>query len=1053
MLRNETRPARDWENPLVVAIHKLPPRGAQWPCPDAASALDSSYDHSPWVRSLNGDWRFRWASEPDGGPALFAAPGYDVSGWDTLAVPSCWELRGYGTPIYTNYNYPFLPDPPRVMGEPPEGFTTRRERNAVGRYVRSFELAPHAGGSRVILHFAGVSSAFYVWINGRLAGFSKDSRSPAEFDITDVVTAGENTVAVEVYRFSDGSYLEDQDMWRLSGIFRDVFLYTTPPATVWDAAVFADLCSDYRSATISLKGSVRIAGAADGENLRVRMSLLAPGGGSLGTSGAIDQKLSGLAEGFNDFELAASDPVRDPKLWTPETPALYTALIELLRGDCTVEARRVDIGMRKVEIRGQQLQVNGSPVKIKGVNRHEFDPEAGYTVSLEQMKQDIALMKRANINFVRTSHYPDDPRWYELCDRLGLFVLDEANMESHGLSYHRRCLPGDSDLWREASVDRMRRMVIRDRSRACVVMWSLGNEAGYGDVFLSMREAALAADPEHRPIQYADMNLAADVDSQTYPTPAWLVDHVNGRAIRKGEQGQVSHVDQHGPYPSGKPFLMNEYSVAHGNSLGNLQEYWDVIDARPMLLGGFLWEWSDLTLKKTFEDGRTGYAYGGDFGDQPNDKSFCAMGVVSADRTVRPGYWEIKKVYQNVKITALDAQQGRFRIENRFLATNLSDYALEWLIEENGICAASGVVSGFDLAPGEAGDLSIDYGPGGRKAGAETLLTIRVSLREPTAWAPRGHALAWEQFDVSRKGSPAAGRCGAAGSEAVLRRCGEGWVAEAAGSVARFSASGALDSLQLAGLDGAVSELAPSFDRAWTDADRGWKAPEFMAAWSGARQAGIVRRREESVDERGARIAFAVELPSVKSSVWLEYVLRRDGSLGVSMRLDFGDGAPELARIGFACRAPRALHRVRWYGRGPHENYPDRCCGAAIGIHETEIEEWVTHYARPQENGCRTGIRWVEFSQPDAGALTVTATGRPLDVSAWPFTISDLAAASHDHALPDRDFLTLQVDGCRMGVGGDCSWGLPVHDEYRIKPVGSFSFAFDLSSRGARGAR
>ncbi|HVE16789.1 MAG TPA: glycoside hydrolase family 2 TIM barrel-domain containing protein, partial [Chthoniobacterales bacterium] len=692
----------DWQNPLVFGINKLPPRNPAWPNPDSTSGWKSDYDHSPWVRSLDGDWAFHWSPDPDTRPADFFSPDFDASKWKTIPVPSCWELQGYGTPIYTNSKYPFdTSHYGEVMNDPPREFTSYKERDPVGSYRRTFEIPADWKGGRTLLHFAGVGSAMYVWVNGRKVGYSENSRSPAEFDITDFIHPGKNLLAVEVYRWSDGSYLEDQDMWRLSGIFRDVFLYHTPDVTLWDFYVAADLDPSLQNGSVALHYRLRTVKPIDDKSLSLRLSLRAPDGQLVGGDPLLTAEVGALATGFDSEKVTTTVKIPHPLLWSDETPNLYSALVELLQNGKVIESRRVDVGFRRVEVRDKQFWVNGKSIKIKGVNRHEMDPATGYTLSRDRMEEDLRLIKQANMNFVRTSHYPDDPRWYELCNRYGMFLMDENNLETHGISYHRRILPGDDPKWQSAVVDRMQRLVYRDRNNPSVVMWSLGNEAGYGNDFYAMREAAHAADPQLRPIHYADMNLAADMDSQTYPTTEWLLQHVAGKAVRKGEHGESSNIDQHGPYPSGKGFVTNEYAHAQANSLGNLQDYWDVFKKYPMLWGGFVWEWNDQAVYKTDADGKRFLAYGGDFGDWPNDSRFCLKGMVSAERIPRPHYWEAKKVFQWIDVVPDDIAKGRIKIRNEYYFTPLSAFDADWTLEEDGRSITKGKLPGLNLPPGQ----------------------------------------------------------------------------------------------------------------------------------------------------------------------------------------------------------------------------------------------------------------------------------------------------------------------------------------------------------------
>lgn len=1051
----ENASAPDWENPLVLGVGKLPPRNPSWPAPDAASGWASHYDRSPWVLSLNGEtgWAFHWVAEPSMRPADFYRREFDASGWGELPVPACWELHGHGVPIYTNYTYPFQANPPRVMDEPPAHYTSHAQRNPVGSYRRWFETPAGwtADGGRVLLHFAGVSSAMYLWVNGRKVGYSQDSRSPAEFDVTDFLLpagAGPNLLAVEVYRYCSGSYLEDQDMWRLSGLFRDVFLYRTPTATVWDFFVESSLSESFDEARLALRYSLRRTDGASAP-LRVRLRLRAPDGAELAGGPLIDEPVAA------DEGATAAVSLRAPRLWSHETPHLYDALVELV--DATtgaiIETRRADLGFRRIEIRDRRLLLNGRELKIKGVNRHESHPATGYVVTRADMEADLRLIKQANLNFVRGSHYPNDPRWYELCNRHGLLMMDEANVESHGLSYHKRVLPGDDPLWAPMCLDRMRRIVVRDRGQPCVVMWSLGNEAGYGNVFPEMRGLTHTLDPERRPIHYADMNLAADMDSQTYPTTTWLRQHIEGKAVRKGEHGELGSPEQHGEYPSGKPFLTNEYVHAHANALGNLQDYWDIFEAHSWLWGGFIWEWADQTLFKTDPvTGRRFHAYGGDFGDRPNDGRFCFKGLVCAERRPRPHYWEAKKVFQYIKVEASPAElaAGRLRVRNAYSFLRLGGFAAEWRIEEDGREIASGPLGPLDLAPGETGEATFAWSRGfARREGAEYFVTASFRLREATSWAPAGHEVAWAQFPLATAASAApseepSGVGGAKVTESLA-------TASAAGVSLRIDpGTGLLTSLRIGGSERLAGVLRPEFWRVPTDSDSGWRVPSLMGAWKNAGETTVLRslRRERAADAERfvARLGFA-EPALAAATVSLVYSLHGDGRLAVSMELDPGADAPELPRIGLRLAVPARFARTRWFGRGPHENYADRLTGARVGLHEAEAADWLTPYVRPQENGHRCDLRTLELEDGVAGErLVLRATGERLfGASIWPCTMDDLAAATHAHLPPIRDFLTVVVDGRQMGVGGDTSWGEPVHPEYRIARGVLHRFAFELA--------
>ena len=1044
-LRAEQAPTLpDWENPVVFGIHKLPPRNPAWPCPDAAAAGRSRYDEpGPWVLPLNGLWDFHWSPDPASRPADFFQPTYQTSGWQSIPVPSCWELQGFGVPVYSNSRYLFQTNPPTVMGEPPKTFTTYLQRNPIGSYRRTFEVPTDWADGRVLLHFAGVSSAMYVWVNGRSVGYSQDSRSPAEFDITEFLQPGKNLLAVEVYRFCDGSYLEDQDMWRLSGIFRDVFLYRTPTVTLWDAFVDARLDPASGDGSVALHYTVRQAGAAAGKAYRLRLGLRDAAGREIGGGPLLETAINSPAPGFNEATHTATVVIPHPQPWSAEAPNLYRAVVELLAGDTVVEARGMDVGFRRVELRDQQYFINGRAIKIKGVNRHEFDPATGYTLTRARMEQDARLIKQANINFVRTSHYPNDPRWYEICNRYGIYLMDENNLESHGLSYHKKVLPGDLGEWRPASVDRMTRLVVRDRGHPCVTFWSLGNEAGYGNVFLSLREAALARDPQHRPIHYADMNLAADVDSQTYPTTTWLLQHVVGKAVRVGEHGEQAMKEQHGDYPSGKPFLMNEYAHAMANSLGNFQDYWDVVERHPMLIGGFIWEWVDQTPYKTGPDGKKSFAYGGDFEDFPNDGVFCCKGLVDAERAPRPHYAEVQKVYQYVKIQAEAAGQGRLRIHNGYAFTALDAFEADWVLEQNGQPVQSGKLSGLAAAPGTDCTVSVPWKQPEWATGGEFFLTVRFRLKQATPWAEVGQVVAWEQLPIpgAVRRTPAA----VSGQPVSWQAAGADLTVQTGDLAVRVDGrTGWLVSLQGRGRELLAAPVKPNLWRVPTDNDLGWKVPKLMGVWKEAVANGQLESLRATNVENGVRINARWRLPVGQTSLDASYRITGDGVVELGLTLTPDPKAPELPRVGWQWAIPGPCDQLSWFGRGPQENYWDRKTAAAVGLYHSTVTDWITHYVHPQENANRCDLRWIEFRSAAGRGLRVEAGEAPFGVSAWPYSQEDLANATHDFQLPRREAITVNVDGVQMGVGGDNSWSLPVHPEYRLRAGAAYSFAVRL---------
>jgi beta-galactosidase len=1031
----------DWENPLVLGINKLPPRATSWPHPDVASARRGGYDDSPWLCSLNGRWRFHWAPKPADRPADFFREDFDVATWGDITVPASWETQGHDVAIYSNKRYPFKCDPPRVTSEPDPRYTSRELRNPVGSYRRTFELpAAWPPGRRVILHFAGVRSAMYVWVNGHRVGYSQDFAIPAEFDITDALRPGTNLLAVEVYRWCAGSYLEDQDMWRFSGIFRDVFIYVLPRTSFWDVHVWADLDAACRDATLHAACEVRTTETAGiPAGCRASVQLFSPAGEAVGPAVTLTVQ-AGPQGGMATGELAVCHPLK----WSNETPHLYRAVVALCAPDGAVlEARALHVGFRSIEIRDQQLWLNGVSIKLKGVNRHEFDPDLGQTVPPERLLQDLRLIKQANMNLIRTSHYPNDPRFYELCDRLGMLVMDEANVESHEIAYHRRTLPGDMPEWEPAVRDRMRRMVVRDRCHPCVILWSLGNEAGYGNAFPAMSREAKALDPHRRPIQYADMNLAADIDSQTYPPPSWLSEHVENRAQRKGEQGQSSNEEQHGTYPSGKPFFMNEYCHAMGNSLGNFQDYWDVIDRHPMLLGGCIWEYCDHGLRRTDETGRRVYACGGDFGDFPNDGNFCIDGLVGPDRQPHPHYWEAKKVYQNVKALPVPGAPEQVRVLNRHYFVNLDLYEASWTLLRNGALAGHGTLGRLRIPPGAEQVVVLPIAAALRAGPGETYLRMEFRWADDSPWCPAGTILAWDEIRLGGAWTPAplSPRC----VTRVTPAADEILVGTAQDQLAISRTTGRLVRWTAGGHDLLLRPAELNFWRAPTDNDRGWGMPEELGAWKGAGPAAILK--SQRVEERDGAVVITSHFtpPGLETRIQVVHTVYDPATVDVHVQLEpVLNGPRYVPRIGMQFVLPAPFRQVEWYGRGPHESYRDRKTSAPVGLHRAAVDAWWHPYIRPQETANRTDVRWLRLARSGGAVLGVESLSGLMDVSAWPFLQDDLETHTRYYAVPCRDLTTLNIDLGQMGVGGDSSWGARIHEPYMLPVSQPYAYAFRL---------
>lgn len=1055
----------DWENPLVFGINKLPPRHPAWPHPDAASALQGTFTESPWLKCLNGEWTFHWCKHPDERPKDFYRVDFDDSGWKEIPVPGCWELFGYGTPLYVNYTYPFQVVPPKVTETPPPEWTSYSERNPVGSYRLRFTVPENWAGQRIYLHLGAVSSAVYVWVNGLRIGYSQDSRLAAEFDITGFLRPGENLLACEVYKLSDGSYLEDQDIWRLAGIIRDVFLFTRPALHLWDLFIEQDLDLEHDMATLRLHYTVSNNDGVAADHVGVRLHLFAPDGSPVQADGFLEDKLAKSPVSGETLDRTTTAAVlSQPCRWTHETPHLYTAVVELRHGDVVVEALKLRFGIRKAEIRDGRFQLNGVSIKVIGMNRHDWHPRTGYVVDDATMREDLRLMKQGNLNAVRTSHYPNDPRWYELCDEWGMLVVDEGNLESHGLSYHRCVLPGDLPEWEPAVVDRMRRMVVRDRQHPCVVMWSLGNEAGYGNALVAMAAECRRLDAEKRPIQYADMNAPCDVDSQTYPTPQWLLEHMAGKAIRKGERGEATSLRQHGPYPSGRAFFMNEYSWCGGNSLGNYRDYWEVIETHDRLIGGVLWDWADKGLEARLgADGKasvlgrdslvplvqalpypTFHAYGGDFGDVPNDGNFVLCGILDTGRRLKPQYQEMKRVNQPLRVTPVDLGNGVIAITNKHFFTDLKefDFEWEWLLE--GRVKIQGRLAPFAAAPGATVTVRLP-GPPDVSRGTEILLNLRCCARKTTPWCDAGFVVAVGQLALAPDHvlSVPARRPSATIPEwrhtaEQIQVTGDGF------AVNLSTVTGMITSLGYEGHDYLIWPLRLNFWRAPTTCDSGWKTEALLACW---RYAGRdARARDLKVTASGDEVTVhAVLAVGDKAVVTLEYRIDGRGRVAVDYRLATDPALPELPRIGMQMTLDTKLRQIRWYGRGPHEAYCDRQTGADIGHYALDLDEFTFPYAVPQENANRTGVRWIAFTSSAGKGLRFTAEGRPFEASAWPYEMADLEVARHPHELVRCEGVTVNIDYGQMGLGGDCGWGLKPHEIYRLFSGRDYRYRFQIS--------
>jgi len=1043
----------DYENPGLPHRNREQARASFVPYPDAKTARTGLREKSPWFMLLNGTWKFHFDAAPELAPKDFFRDSYDAGKWDNIAVPLNWQMAGYGRPHYTNIAYPFPLDPPRVPSE-----------NPTGSYRRTFNIPAAWKGMRIMLMFQGVDSAFHVWVNGKETGFSKGSRLPAEFDITSLVHIGTNTLAVRVYQWSDGSYMEDQDMWWLSGIFRDVSLVAMPQTHIRDFHVETRLDKNYMDAVLKIKAFVRNTAAGSSGKVETQAGLsldatLLDVAGKPAIIGPLCASFSVKKGGEIAVRLKA--PIANPAKWSAETPDLYTLILTLRdAAGQVVEVVSCRIGFRSIELKDGNFLVNGVAIKLKGVNRHEHHPDFGRAVPLADMVRDIKLMKAHNINTVRTSHYPDDPRWYDLCDEYGIYVIDECDLETHGFCY-KKGWPGNpaaNPAWKEACVDRMRRMVSRDRNHACVIFWSLGNESNFGCNHIAMGQWARKADPT-RLIHYeGDQKMqVADVYSMMY-APVEFMERAGERRVEKRGDPDWLGCRPNRREVLDRPVILCEYAHAMGNGPGLLKEYWETFYKYPRLQGGCVWEWLDHGIRKRAPDGTEYFAYGGDFGDQPNDGNFVADGLLFPDRTPSPGLVEYKKIIEPVKVEALDLVAGRVKITNRFDFITLGHLRMHWTIVADGVPLKSGDMPAPPIAPRKSMTVNLPYKlPARPEAGVEYRLNLQFSLASATQWAPAGHEVAWAQFRLPLWKSPVALKTAGMPALKVNDRGNSIRVEGGEFEIEFDKVFGIVSSWSWDGAELLARGPRLNFWRATTDNDRGgWNRKSDDNLW---RDAGLhwLQHRIDSVDCRAigksvARIAVKSRIapPVSDKSFECEYIYTVYGTGDVTLELSGvprGDWPAMLPRIGIQMELKKRFDRVTWYGRGPGESYEDSKEANRFGVYNSTVDGLYTPYVFPQENGNRADVRWVALA--DRSGLGIMAQGDPLlNFSAHWFTTGDLDKARHTYELKKRDFITLNLDHRQNGLGS-ASCGPGTLEKYLLKTA---PFRFSLRLRPFSGA-
>lgn len=1046
-----------WENPAVFRINKEAPHATKMPFPDAASALAKPRDASPWHRSLNGNWRFHWVSTPDQRPRGFEKPGFDDSRWASIPVPSNVELQGYGTPIYTNIRYPFVKDAPRVMGEPPADWTTYRERNPVSSYRRHFTVPAEWAGRQTFIVFNGVASAFHVYLNGRHVGYSQDSRTPAEFNLTPHLKPGENLLAVEVYRYSDGAYLEDQDYWRLSGIFRDVSLWSAANLDIRDFQLDANLADDLRSGVLTVSTWTRDH-AKRRRAYAIEAQLLDATGRTLAR-----RTLRGQAPAGGEHAATARIEGLAVEPWSAEQPRLYSLLLTLKdeRGRAIAHYAR-KLGFRRAEVKNGNLLVNGKPVLIKGVNRHDHSHLTGQYVSEADMRADLEAMKRLNINAIRTSHYPNDPRFLELVDEYGFYVVSEANIETHEYGIDLNNPLANDPAWYPAQLDRVRNMVELLKNHPSVIVWSLGNESGDGPNFERMGAWVKQRDPS-RPLHYEGAWERSYVDLYS---PMYLNVHNIVAWARKEEKK---------PLAEQRPLIMSEYNHTMGNSSGGLDEYWRAIRKERLLQGGFIWDWRDQGIRRekpadhplkaaqaavaaldagrfVAPSGRLRYfAYGGDYGDQPNDNNFMFNGVVGADLVPNPHAVEVAHQYRSILVKPRDLAAARPRVsvlnENFFVALDGQPY--RWTLLEDGRPVATGEARLPRVAPQATAEIQVELPDVPRRSGAEYHLNLEFLQGADRPWARPDHVIAREQLALAwRSERPAAPPTAALASDAVVQDAvAQRTTVKGAGYAAILDdRTGQLLSYSVAGRELLAGPLHLNLWRPPTDNDRGSDMVTACAPWREAGPRAVATGRTSERDGGEHVLRYELAVPVGQTTATLAYRFGADGRLKVSLELrPAGEKLPRIPRVGLSAALTKDLRQWTWFGRGPEENYRDRAEGYPLGIWSGDVTRLWFPYSEPQETANRTDIRWATFLDVTGRGLRVrSADAQPLEMGAYPFGQADLENRRHPADIPLRDFVTVHIAHAQMGVGGENSWGAWPAWQHVLHADRPYRFAFEI---------
>ncbi len=998
----------EWKDESIFRVNKEQPHAWFVPYESIELARGGEPTKSEFIQSLNGTWKFKWHKNPSGVVEGFQSASFNDKKWDNIPVPSNWQMHGFDYPIYTNIQYPFTD-----WGVDGDKAKVPETDNPTGLYRRHFEVPKGWADRDVFIQFGAVKSAFYLYINGQYVGYSQDSKTPAEFNITKYIQSGDNVVALKVIRWSDGSYLEDQDFWRLSGIERDVILMSTPKTRIRDFEVLSGLDEAYENGVFELK--LDIAGVSKGE---IKATL------KDGETSVFSKTVS-----IKNSQAAFSEVVENVKPWSAEFPNLYDLEIELLIDGKVEQAIVQQVGFRTVAIEEGQLKVNGQPITIRGTNLHEHHGTTGHVVDLETRLLDLKLMKQNNINAIRTSHYPQDPIFYELCNRYGFYVVDESNIESHGIGYNLDKTLGNKPNWEAAHIDRTRNMVERDKNNPSVIIWSLGNEAGNGSNFYATYRWIKERDSS-RPVQYerAGTEWNTDIYCPMYASMEWM--------------------EKYAREYSDRPLIQCEYAHAMGNSLGNFQDYWDLIYTYDNLQGGFIWDWVDQGILKKDADGNSFWAYGGDFGpaDVPSDNNFCMNGVVDADRKPHPALYELKKVYQPVYFKGTDLSAGKIALINHNSFDDLSGLELTWVIIANGEKIHEGKGINISIVPGETGEVSLDLPSINWEPNREYFLNVYLSSKQETDLVPHGHVVAYEQFLLGQSQGQIPqtiqGLLTTAETDNLIEVAGQNF------SVSVNRETGWIQSIKLDEKEVLLAPVKPNFWRAPVDNDYGNNMQTRCAIWKELPESFQVNSFKVFEFSNKVEVQVNYSIDDLKvGQAEVVYQIDANGRINVKSRFNLvGKDLPEIPRIGYQLQVAKEYDQLDYYGRGPHENYIDRNTSALVGLYSSTVKDQFFAYARPQENGYKTDLRWFKLSSSDHALVfnsKLLFGGSALPYAQEDLDDGDAKEQRHPVDLIEQPFNEIHIDLKQMGIGGDNSWGARPHDEYTIFP-GVYHFEFSI---------